>query len=115
MKLAALDCDGTLIYSNGPLNPVMLRQRGYFTVLVSLSRKCLDKEGFDDIIPSHADDGIPSKLRKQSLIRVKEKYTDAEEYVYISDNLGDDVISLEVGFRHVHPNDLQEFLDAETP
>jgi hypothetical protein len=111
MKLAALDCDGTLIYSNGPLNPVTLQQRGYFTVLVSASPKCLNEAGFDDRIPSHADDGIPSKLRRQSLLRVKAKYPDAEEYVYISDNQGDDVISRELGFRHVHPNNLKEFLD----
>ena len=110
MKLAALDCDGTLIYSNGPLDPLTLKKKEYFTVLVSLSKKCLDEEGFDDIIPSTADDAIPSNLRKKSLTKVKEKYTDAEKYVYMNDNLGDDAISREVGFRHIHPRDLEEFL-----
>ena len=43
-------------------------------------------------------------------MKVKEKYVDAEEYVYISDNLGDDVISREAGFRHIHPRDLEAFL-----
>jgi hypothetical protein len=111
MKLAALDCDGTLIYSNGPLDPLTLKKKGYFTILVSLSRKCIDKKVFDDIIPSTADDAIPSIERKKSLIKVKEKYPEAKEYIYISDNLGDDIISKEVGFRHIHPKNLQEFLD----
>jgi hypothetical protein len=109
MRLVALDCDGTLIYSNGPIDPIFLREKGWFTVLVSSSGKCKGKEGFDDIIPSTGGPPYPSRERKESLIKVKEKYPNAQEYVYISDNIGDDVISIEVGFKHFHPMNIKEF------
>ena len=107
MRLVALDCDGTLTYSNGPINPLSLRKKGYFTVLVSSSEKCIGQKGFDDIIPSSGGPPYPSRERKKSLIKVKEKYPNAQDYIYISDNLGDEVISKEVGFRHFHPNNLR--------
>ena len=110
MRIVALDCDGTLVYGspNGPVDPIALKKKGYLTVLVSSSKYCIDKEGFDDVIPSRGDDAIPSRERKRSLIKVKQKYPNAEEYIYISDNLGDEIISKEVGFRYVHPKKFSE-------
>jgi len=107
VKLIALDCDGTLIYGSpsGPVDPVVLKDRGYFTVLVSASTNCIGKYGFDDVIPSTGIDSVPSRERKTSLMEVKKRYPEAEEYIYISDNPGDDVISKEVGYRYIHPKE----------
>jgi hypothetical protein len=110
LKIVALDCDGTLIHGSpkGPIDPGALREKGYFTILVSASPNCRDITTFDDVLPSHGDDAVPSRCRIKSLFEIRKKYPRASEYVYISDNAGDDIISHKAGFTFLHPDDVRD-------
>jgi hypothetical protein len=99
-----------MIYSDGPVDPETLKKRGYFLVMVSSSPKCIGRKIWDDFVPS-------KKLgsRKDGLIEVKKRCPDADEYIYISDNPGDDILSEETGFKFYIPEDAAKTLREGRP
>ncbi|MBP1448847.1 MAG: HAD family hydrolase [Thermoproteus sp.] len=104
----AFDCDGTLEFGNPP-GPVKIEQlmqmssRGIVVVIVSDSGNCarLWKENGGPFL--HVSGGATSgDQRTNALLAVKRMFQ-AERYVYVSDNPGDDKRSADAGFEYVYP------------
>lgn len=107
MKLViALDTDGTLETSNGPVKIqwlVKLRDNGATVCVVSPSlfypRDGANNPRFE-LVNSAPD-------REENLRKVATTNPGADLYVYISDNAGDDVRARNTGFTYVHPVNFQ--------
>jgi hypothetical protein len=97
MRVYAWDCDGTLSSGQGPVGLdalILLASRGDVHVMVSPSGNC------GSLTLAHVNEGD----RTDCLRRAKALFPGAEEYVYVSDNPGDDLRAADAGFRFVHSN-----------
>jgi hypothetical protein len=97
----ALDCDGTMDASGGPVQAAEiagLASEDVKVYMVSPSPACA-------ALPFNRDALLPD--RTQSLKRVRELEPDGKLFVYISDNPGDDARSYETGFTYLHPKDFR--------
>lgn len=100
MILLALDVDGTLDVSGGPVS------------VAALSRMQLMDACWDIVIvsPSVAGAGLPFPRvlgggdRLRALYEAASRFTHSARF-YLSDNEGDDHLAREAGFVYVHPDD----------
>jgi hypothetical protein len=107
--LICLDCDGTLFTTESLIPPVRVSQKP-----IPLSR--LDElaaAGAQLVIvsPSSACDGLPYPRitrpdRAQALREAAARYP-SDLYVYLSDNVDDDVVSRQAGFAYIHPDNFR--------
>ncbi len=106
MILIALDCDGTLDSSDGPIPISRLYEINippYIqVVMVSESTFCSQLP-----FPRFVNN---DRLRPRRITRLENLLSAALRYpsllyIYVSDNVGDDEIAKSAGFSYVHPKD----------
>jgi len=97
--LILLDCDGTL-ETGIPPGPVRLFDLNFLSalgvrvVIVSESANCANLPFEHIIVPGN---------KLQAMLNAKAKYPNLR-CIYVSDNLGDDVIAQQAGCEYLHPS-----------
>lgn len=107
--LICLDCDGTIYTTVSLIPPEKVEQ-----MPIPLSRlQELEAAGAQLVVvsPSSACDGLPYPRithpdRGKALMEAATRYP-ADFYIYLSDNVGDDRVSLQAGFTYVHPDNFR--------
>lgn len=102
MSVFALDVDGTLDSSNGPIptqRMVELRERGHTVVVVSESGAFPKTPEGESVFVR-----VVGKPRVNNLQDVMAAYPGQDLYLYISDNPADDQIAAAAGFSYMHPS-----------
>jgi hypothetical protein len=107
--LLCLDCDGTIYTTESLIPPVRMVQKP-----IPLSRlEALATSGALLVLvsPSSACNGLPYPRithpdRATALRQAAARYP-ADFYVYLSDNVGDDVVAREAGFVYIHPDNFR--------
>lgn len=97
MIVYAFDVDGTLSSSAGPVPLDDLRElvrRGHAVVIVSPSTNCPEEW------PRCSDGERTANLRE-----ARKQYPDAAQYIYVSDNPGDEEVAFGANYKLVRPED----------
>ncbi len=103
MKLViALDCDGTMDTSNGPVSVKRMTE-----LAASQEVKIYMVSGSASCTNTPFDRRAILADRTESLRKVRELEPSGTLFVYISDNLGDDGRAWQTGFVYVHPKDFR--------
>ena len=97
MVLVALDCDGTLDCSGGPIPVERVLGLDAIVVVVSPSGACASLP-----FPKFVD----GQTRGENLRKAKQAYNQKLN-IYVSDNPGDDQVAAQEGFTYIHPKDFR--------
>ncbi len=103
MKLViALDCDGTMDSSNGPVSVKRMTE-----LAASQEVKAYMVSGSASCANTPFDRRAILADRTESLKKVRELEASANLFIYVSDNAGDDARAAQTGFVYVHPKDFR--------